>query len=96
MGAVRAEVYGTRNVGTIRNLAGVVIAVGSAVGPAVLGLAFDFGWAVETTCWAPLAIGLAAAIAAAFAAAAARPPRRTRTANPDFSHRHGLESIEYC
>jgi hypothetical protein len=73
MGAVRAEVYGTRNVGTIRNLAGVVIAVGSAVGPAVLGLAFDFGWAVETTCWALLAIGLAAAIAAAFAAAAARP-----------------------
>jgi MFS family permease len=73
MGAVWAEVYGTRNVGTIRSLAGVVIAVGSAVGPAVLGLAFDFGLAVETTCWALLAIGLAATIAAAFAAAAARP-----------------------
>ena len=48
LGTLRAEMYGTRNLGAIRSLAIAVMVLGTALGPGVMGALIDWGISVET------------------------------------------------
>ena len=69
LGALWAELYGTRHLGAVRSLATFGLVVASALSPALVGLLADAGIPVETSITALGAYALAASLAMALVAA---------------------------
>ena len=67
MSSLWAELYGTRHLGAIRSVANVVMVFGSALGPVILGLAFDAEVPLKTIAFAAAAFA-AVAVACAMSA----------------------------
>lgn len=64
MSSLWAELYGTRHLGAIRSVANVVMVFGSALGPVILGLAFDAKVSLKTIAFSAAAFAAIAVISA--------------------------------
>ena len=66
-GALWAELYGVTHLGAIRAFSQATMVISSGLGPAVMGILFDFGTAVETIALVSAFFCLGAGLTAAFA-----------------------------
>ena len=79
LSALLAELYGARHLGAIKSLTNAIMVFASALGPAIMGTLFDFGFSFFA-----IALGFAAFClgATALLAYALRMPSRARAASP--------------
>ncbi len=64
MSSLWAELYGTRHLGAIRSVANVVMVFGSALGPVILGVAFDAAISLQVIAFASAAFAAISVISA--------------------------------
>ncbi len=67
MSTLWAELYGTRHLGAIRSVANVVMVFGSALGPVIMGLAFDAEISLRSISYCSALIAFLGVISALFA-----------------------------
>jgi hypothetical protein len=59
-----AELYGTRHLGAIRSVANVVMVFGSALGPVLMGIAFDLDISIGLIFYVCVAMAIASILSA--------------------------------